>query len=315
MKDTLFKINDFEVKKDSIYVVKDKRDMDAPSGFIKAGVSKLPSKGVGDTFQVRFISRDGGRTGTWDTGFYEFSHCYKAQDKDSVKPLITSLKKNVLEPFRKAIGDPLAFEQENEKFFLKQRFSIFSGKVFNTSDPVDTMELYFGLLTNQLTPKGQEGNTKFNDSSYVVVDINKDVKVKDERALEKFKAVGSFTNLLSSDKERLLAMLSYAGINPSKSVDDVTLISMFNDYLDQGQDDRIIMFNALVTETETEKGLEKVFIYKQLRSLIATGKVTKTSGLYYYDGNEIGPDLKQASESIVKNSKFAGIKKEIMLNS
>ena len=97
MKDTLFKINDFEVKKDSIYVVKDKRDMDAPSGFIRAGVSKLPSKGVGDTFQVRYVSRDGGRTGTWDTGFYEFSHCYKTQDKDSVKPLITSLKKNILD--------------------------------------------------------------------------------------------------------------------------------------------------------------------------------------------------------------------------
>jgi len=177
------------------------------------------------------------------------------------------------------------------------------------------MEIYFGLLTNKLTPKVQEANTKFNDSSYLVVDINKDVKVKDERALEKFKAVGSFTNLLSSDKERLLSMLSYSGINPSKSVDDVTLISMFNYYLDQGQDDRIIMFNSLVEETETEKGLEKVFIYRQLRALIATGKVTKTSGLYYYDGTEIGPDLKQAAESIVKNSKLAGVKKEIMLNS
>jgi len=315
MKDTLFKINDFEVKKDSIYVVKDKRDMDAPSGFIKAGVSKLPSKGVGDTFQVRFISRDGGRSGTWDTGFYEFSHCYKTQDKDSVKPLITALRRNVLEPYRKAIGDSTAFEQDNEKFFLKQRFTAFSGRVYNTNDPVDTIELYFGLLTNQLTPKGQEGNTMYNDSSYTIVDINKDVKIKDERALEKFKAVGSFTNLLSSDKERLLAMLSYSDINPSKTVDDITLISMFSTYLDQGQDDNIIMFNALVEETETEKGLEKVYVYKELRKLISTGKVTKTSGLYYYDSNEIGPDLKQAASSIVKNSKFAGIKKEIMLNS
>jgi len=311
---TLFVIDGFEVKENSTYVIKDKKDMDAPTGYIKAGVTKLPSRGVSESFQVSFVSRDGGRTGTWDTGFYEYSPCYRDTDATEIKTLVTGLKKNLLLPYRHAIGDDLAFELNNNAFFDKTNFKVYSKKTYNTLDPIDRMELYFGLLTKQVTPKGQEGNTRYNDSSYVVIDISKDIKIKDERALAKFAAIGAFTALLKTDKPRLVAILHYTGMNFSSSIEDSVLIGMFNDYLTGENDDKTTAFNKLVEESETKVGLEKITIYQAIRDAYKKGgKVTKISGLYFYEDKEIGPDLKNSAENIAKNSSLASVKRDILL--
>ncbi len=312
----LFSINDFDVHSDSVYVVNDKRDLDAPSGYINVGVSKLPSRGVGETFQVRFESRDNGRTGVWDTGFDEYSPCYKSRSIEEARSVVKGLKTNLLTPYRKVIGVEDAFEKTNEAFFLKTRFHIYSGKTYNTNDPVDLMELYFGLLTNQLTPKGQEGNSKFNDSSYIVIDINKNMTTKVSRTIEKFKAIGSFQGMLKADRERLMSILEYTGTSFSNTVDDNTLITMFSEYLDGGvKDNRVEIFNGLVDETETESGMEKVYLYRALKleSKKPNTKITKSGGVYFYDGMELGPELKSSVENITKNSKLAGVKRDLLL--
>lgn len=315
-RDFLFTINDFEVYSNSVYVVNDKRDLDAPSGYINAGVSKLPSRGVGETFQVRFESRDNGRTGVWDTGFDEYSPCYKSRSIEETKSIVKGLKTNLLMPYRKAVGIDDAFDKTNEKFFLSTRFHVYSGKTYNTNDPIDLMELYFGLLTNQLTPKGQEGNSKFNDSSYVVIDINKSMTSKASRNIEKFKAIGSFQGMLKADRDRLMAILEYSGLSFSKAVDETSLISMFSDYLDGGtKDSRIEIFNNLVEETETKQGMEKVYLYKALKTEFKKpgSKITKSAGLFFYDGIELGPELKNSVENIMKNTKLSGVKKDLLL--
>lgn len=312
----LFSINDFEVYSDSVYVVNDKRDLDAPSGYINVGVSKLPSRGVGETFQVRFESRDNGRTGVWDTGFDEYSPCYKSKSQEEAKAIVKGLRANLLNPYRKVIGVEDAFEKTNEAFFLKTRFHVYSGKTYNTNDPVDLMELYFGLLANQLTPKGQEGNSKFNDSAYVVIDINKNLTIKVSRNIEKFKAIGAFQGMLQADRDRLMAILEYSGLSFSSSVDDNTLISMFNEYLDGGtKDNRIELFNKLVDETDNTQGMEKIYLYRALKVEFKkpNSKITKSGGIFYYDGVELGPELKNSVENITKNSKLLGVKKDLLL--
>lgn len=310
---TLFVINDFTVKENSVYVLRDKRDMDAPSGFIKAGLSKLPSRGVGESYQVGFFSRDGGRTGVWDTGFFEYSPCYKDKDQAEVKIIVAALKKNLVTPYRKAVGNDTAFAEGEDKFYSETNFKSYSGKTYNTGDPVAAMELYFGLLTHQLTPKGSEGNTRYNDSPYVVVDISKDLKVKDERALAKFQAIGAFSTMLVADKERLYSILKYIGLSFSDTIDGAVLIGMFNDYVTNSNEDRIIVFNNLVAETEEKSGLEKVYLYKILKEQsLKGGKVTKAAGLFFYDNVEIGADLKGAADNIAKQSKLVNIKRELL---
>lgn len=312
----LFTVNGFAVKADSTYVVKDKRDMDAPTGYIQAGVSKLPSRGVGDSFEVRFVSNDGGRTGVYDTGFHEYSDCYKDLSLEERKPIVAALKKNLLNPYRLATGNPTAFENgvEGEAFIKTQRFMVQSSKTYNTSDVRSAMELYFGLLTRQLTPKGEEGNTAYEDSSYVVIDLSKDRNIKDERALNEFKAIGAFSSMLRADKERLYAILKYVGMTFLPSIDEGAIISMFNDYIRNNNSDKTDIFNNLVTETESKAGLDKVFIYKALKELSTRAtSLTKSSGIYYYNDVEVGSDLKNAADNINKNPKLVQIKKELLL--
>lgn len=314
----LFTINGFTVRENSSYVIQDKRDMDAPTGYIqyKGGVSKLPSKGVSESFQVRFAPTDAsGKQGVWDTGFDEFSPCYADLPNDEARAISRGLVKSVLEPYRKAVGNPNAFEKiaGDHSFFDSLNFKIYTGKTYNTNNVKDRLELYFGLRTGQLTPKGQEGNTKFNDSSYVILDIENKTRANNEKAIEKFKAVGSFTGMLNTDKVRLMAVLRYMNINTTPNIDDLTLIGMFNDKLEQSGNDVAYSFNKLVEETNEQAGLDKVIIYSKLRDTNTRGKLEKsTSGVYFYDGVEIGADLKNAAAAIAKESKLIQVKKALL---
>lgn len=316
----LFTINGFTVRENSSYVIKDKRDMDAPSGFInyKGGVSKLPSKGVSEMFQVRFVPTDAsGKNGVWDTGFDEFSPCYADVPNVEAKAIAKGLTTHVLEPYRKATGNPEAFEKKlgDHSFFDSLNFKIYAGKTYNTNNPKDRLELYFGLRTGQLTPKGQEGNTKFNDSAYVVIDIEGNTKVQNEKAIEKFKAIGSFTGMLTSDRIRLQSILRYLNVNFAPNIDDMTLLGMFNDKVESnGVEGFVNQFNKLVEETNDKQGLEKVLLYSKLRDTNLRGKLEKsTSGVYFYDGIEIGADLKNAAIAIAKESKLIQVKKALLL--
>ncbi len=313
-KKVLFTINGFEVKENSIYSVSDKKDGDAPTGFVKAGVSKLPHDGVDETFGVRWVEVSRGK-GVWDTGFYEYSPCYDGMSDEERKVMVSSLKKSVLDPYKKAIGDPTAFDQNDNAFFDNMLFKIDSRKVYNTENPIQRMELYFALRAYQVAPRGAEGDSKYRLASYVLNDNTKKVKDKDDLNVITFKATGVFQKLYENDRERLIAVLNWVGLKIGIDPDEGTLISMFAEYIRESYS-RTKAFLDIVTETETEIGLNKLNIYKRLKEIVnKSNKITKSpNGTYFYDGDvEIGPDLKAASENIAKNKDLNRIKKEILL--
>lgn len=312
----LFELEGFKVRENSTYVVRDKEDLDAPSGFISAGVTKLPSDGVTESFQCRYKATSK-TTGVWDTGFHIYSPCYEGLPMSEKEILVKSLVKNIVEPYRAATGDAEALSHSNEDFWLKTNFSVYTGQVFNTASPRDVVNLYFALLTRNLTPKGQEGNSKFNQSAFVVVDINKDVKRKDQKSANLFKAVGIFERMLSTDRQRLLAILNYSNLVVSEGIDDDAFRGLFDNHLRSGNNSRNVeSFIDLVEETKTEKGLAKINIYLKLKELYRRGnKVTKSpNGIYHYEDTEIGPDLKSAATNISKTRKLTKIKKDILLS-
>lgn len=311
----LFEVDDFKVYKDSIYVVRDKEDLSAPSGFINAGVTKLPSDGVSDTFQCKYV-RKSASSGVWDTGFNEYSPCYKGLDKDVVKYKISLLEENVIEPYRLEVGKRDALSHSDDNFWSSTNFRIYAGQVFNTDSPSDVLTLYFALLTKQITPKGYEGDSRYNQSSYIVVDVTKDVKKKDERSAKKFKAVGMFEMLLSSDRQRLLAMLNYANLVVAPTIDDDAFRGIFDQYLNSSNSNsNTDTFLRLVEETNEEEGRAKIDIYLKLKDLYnRSNKVTRNpNGIYFYEEKEIGPDLKSAASNIAKTKDLKQVKKELLL--
>ena len=301
----LFEVDNFKVYKDSVYVVRDKEDLSAPSGFIQAGVTKLPSDGVGETFQCSYI-RKTAKTGVWDTGFHKYSPCYKGIEKPVAIRRIELLEKNVIEPYRLEIGEEEALSHSDDNFWSSTNFHVYSGKVFSTEDPTAVLTLYFGLLTKQLTPKGEEGDSRYSQSSYVVVDVTKDVKKKDEKSAKKFKAVGTFEGLLSTDRDRLIAILNYSGVVISNDIDDDAFRGLFDQYLNTGGGNtHIDTFLRLISDTNSEEGRARINIFIKLKEAYNRGNtVTRNpNGVFYFEGHEIGPDLKAAATNIARKKK------------
>lgn len=317
----LFEVEGFKVYASSTYVVRDKEDLDAPTGFIEAGVTKLPSDGVGESFQCRY-KRTSATTGIWDTGFHIYSPCYEhISSKEEKQLIVDSLTKNLVEPYRSATGDESALHHSNEEFWLKTNFEVYAGQVFNTSTPKDAIELYFAIMTRNLTPKGQEGDSKFNQSAFVVVDINKDVKRKDEKSSNFFKAVGIFERLLAGEKQRLFSVLNYVNMVVSSEIEDDAFRGMFDQHLRadlrKGSNTKNIdTFLKTIADTETELGRAKVDIYLRLKEAYTrSNKVTKNpNGVYYYEDQEIGPDLKAAATNIAKTKDLDNVKRELLFS-
>lgn len=312
-KNLLFEIDGIKIYEGSIYVVTDKPDADAPSGFIKKGISKSPSSGVDESFQCTYIPTSA-TTGVWDTGFHEYSACYKGQSIDTVKIKVKNLKKQIVDIYEKSIGQEGALDHTNDTFWGSKNFKIFTDKVFNTADPEDRLALYIGLLTKSLTPKELEGDSKYNTSSYLLTDKTKAVKHKDKLAIDLFKAVGIFQELLKNDKTRLLAILNYLDLIITPKADDESIIGMGSEWLQRDDNKKVPAFLRMVEQTETEKGRDTIEVYIKLKESFGRGNlVTKNSkGHYFYKDQEIGADLKSAAQNIAKTKALSEVKKELL---
>jgi hypothetical protein len=310
----LFTIDGFEVRRDSTYQILNKRDGDAPSGFLKAGVTKLPSDGVGDTFSCKYVRRPGSKEGVWDTGFYSYSPCYSGKSKEEIEVIVDRLTEVIVRPIEQIVGEG-KLAHTNNQFWDSKRFFITSGMILNTENPEDVLKLYFSLMTNNLTPKGSEGDSAYSNSSYIVQDTSKVKKLKDERAENKFKAIGVFHALIENDPAKLGMILNYLGLNYSESVENSTLMAMFDEYISSGED-RLISFNSAVEESKTKPGMDKIAVYSCLKNELRKPKsrVEKTSqGVLFFEDTEIGADIRSAAENIAKNSKLKEVKTKLLL--
>lgn len=316
-KKLLFEVDGYSIYDDTTYTVKDKTDYDAPSGYQERGVTRLPSDGVGDTFTCGFSSvSPGSNDGLWDTGFYESSRCYMSEkDSTVVKSRLKNAVDNVMKPYAAMLGGNEKLNQSSDnKFWQEKLFNVHTGRVYNTSKIEDRVELYFALMTNHLTPEGQEGDHKFSKSTYVILDINKGMKRKDEKAMMEFEAISSFMKLLKTDPTRIRAVLDYIGMTTSDSVSDSTMMSMFKDLITEDES-KLKLYLGLIEESESDQGRDKLEIYRLLKQKFPKGGVTRSgNGVYFYQDEEIGGDLKTAASNIATQKQFDDIKKELLLS-
>lgn len=311
-KELLFEVNGFQVFKDSIYVIRDKEDLNAPSGFIKAGVTKLPSDRITENFQCAYKMKSA-TTGVWDTGFYKYSPCYANMKVEEIEQQVSMLKKNVVKPYEKFIGEKKALDHNNDEFWNKKMFDVYTGKVFDMTNPEDVLALYFALRTRQVTPKEKKGDSSYKLSAYIIVDINKDVKRKDEKSSLLFDAIGKFEALYASDKKRLISSLNYLNLVVADDIERDSFRGLFNEWLNQRNGENVELFLKLVDETEEESGRAKVELYLKLKEGFVRGRVIKNpNGVYYYDEHELGPDLKSAAQNIAKSKKLETVKKQLL---
>lgn len=312
-KKLLFEVEGFEVYSDSLYVVNNRVDYDAPSGFVERGTTQLPSDGVGETFYCPFIASGNSGEGVYDTGFYVNSPCYRTvKDTKSKELIVKNLKKNLVEPYANEKGAE-DVSHNNLDFWDKQKFFITAGDVINSNNPNDLMKIYFALRHRKVCPKGLEKEPRFDNASYIVVDINKDVKKRDEKVSKQFRVIEIFTTLLKTDRARLVSLMEYVGIRTSTSVEDNTLTSFFYEYI-QESESNIDRFIDLFEHTDTEVGRAEIDIYLVLKELRSDRKIDKAeNGILFYNDIELGPNLKTAANNIARQKDFRELKRSLLL--
>lgn len=313
-KKKLFDVDGFEVYEDSIYVVNDKIDHDAPSGFLEKGATRLPSNGVADTFYCPFQPSGQNGKGIWDTGFYEDSPCYSELDAKDRGIVVKAIKANVMKPFAALKGGEEALSHTNNAFWDLEKFKVYAGQVLNTRNTLDRANLYFALRHKKLCPKGEESNPKYRETAYTVVDVNKDVKRKDEKIASLFAGIQSFTTCLQNDRPRLISVLEYMGIRLSEEVEDSSLVSIFNEYV-QENESHVGRFNSLMEQTSTDAGQEMIQVYLKLKKAVSKGNVERAkNGSLHLGDTELGGDLRVAAENIAKKQEFVQIKKQLLFD-
>lgn len=310
MSEVLFTINGFEVRSKHTYTIKNKPDLNAPSGFIQEGTTKLPS-GVDESFQCRYDHQ----SDQWDSGFYDYCPQFQGLDEKEATREAKIRFDGVAKPYMrvKGIKDKDTFSPHNTDFWKKQNFKIWANRVYSTDNPVDVFELYMAINAYQLTPKELEKDPRYARSAYIISDTSKVRKLKEERVMTKFTAVSVFTNILSADKQGLCDIMSYLGTPTDVSMDDASVMALFEEQL-LSKDDKLRLFDAAVKDYENGKS-DKFVIYRNLAKMYGGSKfIRKANGTFAFDGVDVGQDVKSAAENIAVNPKLEEIKRQIILD-
>lgn len=283
----ILKIYDFEIKKDTLYEVKEKLDTSAPDGFKEFNTTKVLSDLVVDTFPGAIFDEE---RGIWDTGLYATSKSLsKAIPDMSARELaLKSIIKNIINPIEAEKGaNILDHTQANNHFWDTYRIECHRGKLFDTSKIDDLLKLYLLLVHKRVTPKEMESHPEFKQpiSMYCIVDKDSSMSREAEKEMRKAKASALFYTLLTSDRDGLLHVLEYLGINATKASDDAVLYTVFGNFInskeDKFQNDKV--FIDAVEKYQTEDGAEELYIHSKLKELYVKGKVKYKKGEIWMD--------------------------------
>ena len=223
-------VNGVEIKLNNVYEVKSKGDNNSTYG-----TAKFPSYRIIDTASMpRTTSKASGRSGRWDTGFYEFSPRYSRMNKEKAQKEREFLVENIKNPIERIYGEGHLDHQKNETFdnLLVQ---LYEGRMFNTSKPEDLFELYVACLDLKLAPADNQGNSKYNNAQFTVENTTDKREAKKTQATLKSQALFNYTEL--SDRPTKVYIANYAGCPMDiNEKDDAALLASYFQWLDQHRD-------------------------------------------------------------------------------
>jgi hypothetical protein len=313
-KEILFSLRGVDVYSDSVYVVKHKPDPTAPTGLKALNATKYPGAGISDDhgFPTHALS-NGDRI--FVTGFDADAPLYNSMDEATKKKALANAQR-VLKNYRNLKGVPDLFDRKNNLDSIKTAmFTVYDGQNFHTGNPEDVMNLYVSLLSGKLCPKGKEGSPLFVDTNYIVYNATGDAKEADTTAISAFEAMKAFETLLGERKEnnKLINVLYYMDITATENLSDDAFKALFINRI-FNDSNRTQEFYKKVKEVLTDKGYQRMEIYRLLAKMQGkSSKLTKEPKRpFYYNGIEVGVDLKGAASNIAQNPELEEVKAELL---
>lgn len=290
----------FKIKNDSIYKIIPKLDASAPDGFKDHNSTKVISPDIGNTVHAPFNTD----MNVWDTGFYKHSPVYRGVPEEERDIIIKQLQEHIVKPVEAIKGEGILSHQETNTFFDDFKIDLRANRVFNTADPLERLALYLAIVGKELAPKDQQSNPMFGKAQYAIVDNEADMNIRQERELERNRAIGIFYTLSENDRDKLYNILEYLDITNTRVTDTATLNSIFNRWIEDKtssfQNSKI--FIKTYEKFKTDEGEEELYMYKALKDLHSKGLVKEHRGNIVLDTKVLGAGYKQAASALMTST-------------
>lgn len=329
--------NDFEpiivngnlIEPNTIYDIVAKEPSDkSPDIYIQLGSVKERYPGVGN-----MVSLTQG-----DSGFFDGSPIFNTIDgvknnwakrkelADKYFEIFALPMKNYISEIEK-IRVPTEdewFEKNYKTGYLN--VNIGEGAQFNTDNPIERFKLYIAIIEGQLSMKGKRTDEEkeeglkdeldmfHQDAQYSYVSLS-DKKSKTEQLAEmEMEASFEFGNLLRSDKDILIGLLSYINITVKKDISKAELNSLYKTKIES--DSKKLKEFVEILESYKNKPRElkaEIDLLDKLRSKKGMELVQKDGSSYYFGEDILGSNLKSAVSTLLKEEN-ADILKQFYLN-
>lgn len=288
----LAEVNGLRIYKDTLYVITGKKDESAPTGMVDMGISKMPFPGNRSTCLCRF-DRD---SNVYDTGFYLNSLCYRGWDQKQKEAECERRIRNIMTPYMEVVNNPL--DQSDLSFWDNKTVALYSGRTFNTNDPIQLFELYIAMTSFSLTPKELDGDPRFMSSMYCVEDKSVSVDIKALRAQYKVDSFTKFNTSLSGtqiERDFILDLCLYLDIITRVDLEDDGFYKyQFSDWCDR-EPSNVELFVEAYNRFMEEDAREIPRFHRMIRHLVSKGIIKTTSDGLNLDGFLLGKDMKGAA--------------------
>lgn len=309
-KKLLATVSGMPIYSDSVYVITGKPDESAPTGFQERGISKVPFPG---NKTVAACSWDK-YLGSYDTGFFERSMCYKGMSRAEAIREVELRKSNIMHPYELSTGSNL--HQSNFDFWDSFTVDCYTGRLLKTDDIKDLFDLYIMLLSKAVTPKEEDGNPEFINSMYLIEDKTTAVDLQKGRQIDKVEIVSGFISKMNSggeEKRKILDMLIYMDIISTTNLDDRMIKYMFMNWLD-AKPTNIDRFKDMSDRFmgEDKRGLEIIKYNRIVRELAYSNVIKIESSGYIFGGEVLGGDSISSAMDLVDNKEHLDLRAKII---
>lgn len=303
-------VNGLDIKENSLYKIVDKPDNNALDGLKQYGSTKIPLDHMSNIVSCPYDSR----TQSYDTGFYFHSPCYRDVPETEKAIILENVNSKIVEPYETIYGKGI-LDNRNEDFWNDYLVELEEGKIFNTANVKELLELYIAMRGFELTPKHLKGDPRFKDSQFMVEDREVTVSKKNERDQNYMDSLQSFFTLMATEKHKLIAILKYARMNGADGFDlktpDSNINSLFKNWIDN---DVVNVDNFLraAKMANRKAGIEEITLFSLLLDLNRQGKLVKVGEEFTYNDTPLGPDFKTAAKNLALKKSLAETKATIL---
>lgn len=290
----------FHIRKNTIYTVVGRADSGAPEALQKYGSSKIPFAGNCDYVNCPFDKI----SNIYDTGFYPESRCYSDITRDAAEKSAEMALKNIGEPYSRI--NSVDISQYNYEFWDNLSIKLHeSGLTFDTGNPTQLFNLYIAILSGQLCPDVLDGDPKFMDAFYMLIDSSNNIVQGSEYDLNVLDATTDFMTLFKgSDEQRQTAIdiAIYLKIHDGMTADDRYFAVAFKRFLEE-KVENLERFQYAYNLSKDPKKNEILKICRMITMLSSRGRIRTDKEGLYLKGCLLGKEKQRIAEMVVVDPK------------